>query len=107
MSAKNLDKHNRWRSKTVAFRMSPEEANTLDEFVKLSGLAKQDYLIDRALQRDVKVQGNPRVYKALRNELTSLCDELKRVETVSQVDDNFLSVMNMALTILSCMNEVS
>ena len=76
MSAKNLDKHNRWRSKTVAFRMSPEEANTLDEFVKLSGLTKQDYLIDRALQRDVKVQGNPRVYKALRNELTSLCDEL-------------------------------
>ena len=107
MSAKNLDKHNRWRSKTVAFRMSPEEANTLDEFVKFSGLTKQDYLIDRALQRDVKVQGNPKVYKALRNELTSLCDELKRVETVSQVDDNFLSVMNMALTILSCMNEVS
>ena len=50
MSAKNLDKHNRWRSKTVAFRMSPEEANTLDEFVRLSGLTKQDYLIDRALQ---------------------------------------------------------
>ena len=25
MSAKNLDRHNRWRSKTVAFRVSPEE----------------------------------------------------------------------------------
>ena len=24
MSAKNLDKHNRWRNKTVAFRVSPE-----------------------------------------------------------------------------------
>ena len=107
MSVKNLDKHHRWRSKIVASRMSPEEANTLDEFVKLSGLTKQDYLIDRALQRDVKVQGNPRVYKALRNELMSLCDELKRVETVSQVNDDFLSVMNMALTILSCMDEVS
>lgn len=70
-------------------------------------LESEGYLIDRALQRDVKVQGNPRVYKALRNELTSLCDELKRVETVGQVNDDFLSVMNMALTILSCMNEVS
>ena len=107
MSAKNLDEHNRWRSKTVAFRMSPEEADMLDKFVKLSGLTKQDYLIDRALQRDVKVQGNPRVYRALRNELTSLCEELKRVEAVGQVNDDFLSVMNMALTILSCMNEVS
>ena len=25
MSAKNLDNHNRWRSKTIAFRVSPEE----------------------------------------------------------------------------------
>lgn len=107
MSAKNLDEHNRWRSKTVAFRMSPEEADMLDKFVKLSGLTKQDYLIDRALQRDVKVQGNPRVFKALRNELTSLCDELKRVETVGQINEEFISVLTMALTILSCMNEAS
>ena len=107
MSAKNLDEHNRWRSKTVAFRMSPEEADMLDKFVKLSGLTKQDYLIDRVLQRDVKVQGNPRVYKALRNELTNLCDELKRITEVGQVSEDFLNVTNMALSILSCMNEAS
>ncbi|MDY5243439.1 MAG: hypothetical protein SPH20_06725, partial [Eubacterium sp.] len=62
MSAKNRDEHNRWRNKTVAFRMSPEEAKLLDEFVKLSGFNKQDYLISRVLQREVVVQGNPRVY---------------------------------------------
>ena len=107
MSAKNLDEHNRWRSKTVAFRMSPEEADMLNKFVKLSGLTKQDYLIDRALQREVKVQGNPRVYKALRNELTSLCDELKRITEAGQVSEDFLNVTNMALSILSCMNEAS
>ena len=92
MSAKNLDNHNRWRSKTVAFRMSPEEADMLDEFAKLSGLTKQDYLINRVLQREVIVQGNPRVYKALRNELTSLCDELKRITEACQVSEDFLNV---------------
>ena len=107
MSAKNLDNHNRWRSKTVAFRMSPQEADMLDEFVKLSGLTKQDYLINRVLQREVIVQGNPRVYKALRNELTSLCDELKRTTEAGQVSEDFLNVTNMALTILSCMKEES
>ena len=107
MSAKNLDEHNRWRSKTVAFRMSPEEADMLDKFVKLSGLTKQDYLIDRVLQRDVKVQGNPRVFKALGNELTSISNELKRLIEAGQVSDEFLNVTNMALTILSCMNEES
>lgn len=49
MSAKNLDNKNRWRSKTIAFRMSPEEAQQLDVKVKLSGLTKQDYLIRRSL----------------------------------------------------------
>lgn len=30
MSAKNLDTHNRWRNKTVAFRVSPEENKQID-----------------------------------------------------------------------------
>ena len=32
MSAKNLDKHNRWRNKTVAFRVSPERLKQLKHF---------------------------------------------------------------------------
>lgn len=104
MSAKNRDEHNRWRNKTVAFRMSPEEAKLLDEFVKLSGLNKQDYLISRALQRTVVVQGNPRVYKALRNELTNLTNQLKNI---NQVYEEFFLVLNQSLTILSDMNNLS
>lgn len=104
MSAKNRDEHNRWRNKTVAFRMSPEEAKLLDEFVKLSGLNKQDYLISRVLQREVVVQGNPRVYKALRNEIIDLTNQLKNI---NQVDDEFLSVLTQSLTILSDMNNLS
>lgn len=104
MSAKNRDEHNRWRNKTVAFRMSPEEAKLLDEFVKLSGLNKQDYLISRVLQREVVVQGNPRVYKALRNEIIDLTNQLKNI---NQVDDEFLLVLNQSLTSLSDMKNLS
>lgn len=77
MSAKNRDEHNRWRNKTVAFRMSPEESNELDMRVKLSGLTKQDYLINRALQRDIVVVGNPKVYVALKKKLEEILIELK------------------------------
>ena len=42
MSAKNLDNHNRWRSKTIAFRVSPEENEQIEIAVRLSGLTKQD-----------------------------------------------------------------
>lgn len=104
MSKKNVDNHNRLRSKIVSFRMSPEEAQMLDSFVSLSGLNKQDYLINRVLQREVIVQGNPRVYKGLRNELTNLTNEL---QSLSQVDDEFLLVLKQSLDILSDMKNLS
>ena len=66
MSAKNRDNKNRWRNVTVAFRMSPEESDQLNTFVKLSGLTKQEYIIRRLLVKEVVIQGNSRVYKALR-----------------------------------------
>ena len=40
MSKKNYDNHNRWRNKTVAFRVSAEEDLQLETLVKLTGLTK-------------------------------------------------------------------
>ena len=80
MSLKNRDNKNRWRNKTVAFRVSPEEDAQIETAVRLSGLTKQDYITRRLLCREVVVQGNPRVYKALRNELAAVLTELQRIE---------------------------
>ena len=80
MSAKNRDEHNRWRNVTVAFRVSPEEDKLIETAVRLSGLTKQDYITRRLTDREVVVQGNPRVFKALRNQLTAVLDELRRIE---------------------------
>ena len=73
MSLKNKDEHNRWRNKTVAFRVSPEEWKQIERYVQLSGLTKQDYITRRLINKEVVVQGNPRVYKALRNNLAETC----------------------------------
>lgn len=100
MSKKNVDKHNRLRSKIVSFRMSPQEAKLLDDFVSVSGLNKQDYLISRVLQTDVIVKGNPRVYKGLRNKLDDVYSELIRMKQCSDADDEFLSVLHLVSTIL-------
>ena len=105
MSAKNLDRHNRWRSKTVAFRMSPEEADQLDTNVRLSGLTKQDYLCSRSLQQEITVVGNPRVYKALRDQFAALLDELRRIEAGAGVDDELLDTINLIANIMDGMKE--
>ena len=105
MSAKNLDNHNRWRNKTVAFRVSPEEDEQLEIAVRLSGLTKQDYITRRLLNRDIVVQGNPRVYKALRNELAAVLDELRRIEAGGRVNDELLDVIEMIAAIMDGMKE--
>ena len=105
MSAKNLDNHNRWRNKTVAFRVSPEENEQIDSAVRLSGLTKQDYITKRLLCRDVVVQGNPRVYKALRDELAAVLAELRRVEDGANVDGELLDTIRMIVAIMGGMKE--
>lgn len=105
MSAKNNDKKNRWRSKIISFRTSPEEANQIDALVRLSGLNKQDYIISRLAGRDVVVQGNPRVYKALRDQLAAVLSELRRIKAGDTVDDELLDIIRMIATIMDGMKE--
>lgn len=105
MSMKNLDRHNRWRNKTVAFRVSPEEDEQIETAVRLSGLTKQDYITRRLLCRDVVVQGNPRVYKALRNELAAVLAELRRIEAGSGVDDELMDTIELIAAIMDGMRE--
>ena len=105
MSSKNRDEHNRWRSKTVAFRVSPEEDAQIERYVQLSGLTKQDYITRRLTHKDVVVQGNPKVYKALRDQLSAVLDELRRIEAGQGVSDELLDTIRMITTIMNGMQE--
>ena len=101
MSAKNLDSKGRFRSRTIGFRVSPEEEKLINSAVALSGLTKQDYIVKRLLCRDVVVQGNPRVYKALKNQLAEVLSELKRIKNGSAVNDELLSTIQLITTTLN------
>ena len=105
MSLKVYDGQGRWRNKTVAFRISPEENEQLETAVRLSGLTKQDYIIRRLLCLDVVVQGNPRVYKALRNELAAVLEQLQRIGSGDLVDEDLLDTIHIIAAILDGMKE--
>lgn len=107
MSLKNRDEHNRWRNKTVAFRVSPEEWKQIEHYVQLSGLTKQDYITRRLIDKKVVVQGNPRVYKALRNNLADVLNELRRIEVGVEVNDELLDLIEMIADILGGLKEAS
>ena len=100
MSAKNVDRHNRFRNITVGFRVSPEEQAELNRAVALSGLSKQEYCYRRCLNQDVVVQGNPRIFKALKTELATVLTELKRIEAGNGVDEELLNVIELIAVIM-------
>lgn len=94
MSAKNQDNKNRFRSKTIAFRMSPEENEQLCIKASLTGLTKQDYIIKRLLCKDIVVQGNPRVYKALKTQLEDVLSELNATPN-DYINDELLETIQL------------
>ena len=105
MTAKNRDEHARWRNRTIGFRVSQEEGQQIDIAVKLSGLTKQEYITKRLLCRDVVVQGNPRVYKALRSQLGEVLAELKRIETGKGLDEDMMDTIQMISAIMDGLKE--
>ena len=105
MTAKSKDKYDRYRSKTVAFRVSPEEAEQIDKFVSVSGLSKQDYLTRRVLQQEVTVIGSSRVYKALQDQMNDVLNELKRIEAGKMIDEELMDLIRLISAVMNGMKE--
>ena len=100
-----LDAKGRWRNRTVGFRVSEEEAKMIDRMVALSGLTKQEYILRKLMVWEVTVQGNPRVYKALKNQMQQILDELKRLEKCSEENEELLQTIQMVAVTLNGMKE--
>ena len=101
MSQKNMDDKNRWRNVTIAFRISPEENEELNNRVKLCGFrTKQDFLIQSALHQKVEAKGNPLMLVQFRRNLQQIERELKRIEKASDMDEELLTPIRTMLEIL-------
>ena len=103
MSAKARDEHGRWRCQTIGIRISPEENAKINQLVALSGMTKQDYCINRMLQRDVVVVGNPRVHKALKNQMEQLYLEFSRLCSAAEIPPETLQVLEYMSKIYDAM----
>lgn len=103
MSEKNLDSKGRFRSLTIAFRVSPEENQQINRMVQLSGLTKQDYLTNNMLHHSFTVVGNTRVFKGLRVQMEAVYDELSRLSSASEISDELFDVIKTIASIVDGM----
>lgn len=90
MSDKNLDHKGRWRNLTIAFRVSPEENEEINRRVRLSGLTKQEYITRRCQDQSVVIVWNPRVYKALKQEMAQLRQAMGQLQVIEAEEYNAL-----------------
>ena len=80
MSEKRLDAKNRWRNVVVAFCMLPEEKQELNVKVSLTGLSKQDYIIQCLLKHEIRVVGGMKVAKKGQVHLDTILEELQTLD---------------------------
>lgn len=93
MSAPNLDRNGRYRSVTVAFRMSHQEADELDALVAMSGMTKQDYITDRLLDRQIVVMPSSRLRRSLSAQVDAIYRELRRIRLASEMSPELCEVI--------------
>lgn len=89
----------------MGFRVSAEEGEHIDALVRLSGLAKQDYILKRLLCQEVVVVGNPRVYKMLRNQFVAVLEELERLQVVDDQQEELLALIHYMASIMEGLKE--
>lgn len=77
----------------------------LETAVRLSGLTKQEYIIRRLQEKEVVVTGNPRVYKALKNELAKVLNELKSLKKGENVSEDLLEVIQLITVTMDGMKD--
>lgn len=101
MSEKSMDNKNRWRSETIAFRISPEENEELELRVKLSGFrTRQEYIIQSVLYQRIVAQGNPLMLVQFRKQLQHIELELMRLENASDINPELMTPIRTMLEIL-------
>lgn len=78
----------RKRSKTMAFRCTPEEHKLICEMAAWSGMNRQDYIIAKLTDTQVEVRPSVSVQKALKDSMAELTKEVRLAASYGELSDS-------------------
>ena len=76
----------RKRSKTMAFRCTPEEYELIANMPAWSGMSRQDYIMARLTGTEITVKPSSRTQRALRDSMKGLAERLLAVCDADELD---------------------
>ncbi|MGN8901701.1 plasmid mobilization protein [Collinsella sp. HCP28S3_G12] len=78
----------RKRSKTMAFRCTPEEHKLICEMAAWSGMLRQDYIIAKLTDTQVEVKPSVSVQKALKDSMAELAKEVRLAASYGELSES-------------------
>lgn len=78
----------RKRSKTMAFRCTPEEHKLICEMAAWSGMFRQDYIIAKLTDTQVEVKPSVSVQKALKDSMAELAKEVRLAASYGELSES-------------------
>lgn len=82
------DNSARRRSKTMAFRCTPEEHKLICEMAAWSGMNRQDYIIAKLTDTQVEVRPSVSVQKALKGSMAELTKEVRLAASYGELSES-------------------
>lgn len=95
----------RKRSKTMAFRCTPEEHKLICEMAAWSGMLRQDYIIAKLTDTQVEVKPSVSVQKALKNSMAELAKEVHLAASYGELSDSLEQRIELVMRFFLALGE--
>ena len=95
----------RKRSKTMAFRCTPEEHKLICEMAAWSGMSRQDYIIAKLTDTQVEVRPSVSVQKALRGSMAELTKEVRLAASYGELNDSLQQRVELVMRFFLALGE--
>lgn len=95
----------RKRSKTMAFRCTPEEHKLICEMAAWSGMNRQEYIIAKLTDTEVEVRPSVSVQKALRGSMTELAKEVHLTASYGELSESLQQRVELVMRFFLALGE--
>lgn len=95
----------RKRSKTMAFRCTPEERKIICEMAAWSGMSRQDYIIAKLTDTEVEVRPSVSMQKALKDSMAELAKEVKLAASYGELSDSLQQRLELVMRLFLALPE--
>lgn len=95
----------RKRSKTMAFRCTPEEHKLICEMAAWSGMSRQDYIIAKLTDTQVEVRPSVSVQKALKDSMEELSKEVRLAASYGELSESLQQRIELVMRFFLALGE--